>query len=87
MEHTKGAWSINGNKIDGNGYHIAIINSHATKEGKANAILMSSAPDLIVALRDCEARLALLVHSGRSKLLDAVAAENARAAIAKATSK
>ncbi len=40
-------------------------------------------PDLLAALIECEARLALLVASGRSKMLDAVAAQHARAAIAK----
>lgn len=39
---------------------------------------------LLVSLKDCEARLALLVAAGRGKLLDAVAAEKARAAIAAA---
>lgn len=46
MEHTPWPWSINGNKIDGNGYHIASINSHATTEGRANARLIAAAPDL-----------------------------------------
>lgn len=39
---------------------------------------------LLAALKHCEARLALLVAAGRDKLLDAVAAEKARAAIAAA---
>lgn len=46
--------------------------------------LIAAAPELLDALKDCEARLALLTSSGRGKLLDAVAGEKARAALAKA---
>ena len=52
MKHTPGPWSINGNKIDGNGYHIASINSHATTEGRANARLISAAPELLKVLQE-----------------------------------
>ena len=45
--HTPGPWSINGNKIDGNGYHIASVNSHGTTEGRANHKLIAAAPDLL----------------------------------------
>lgn len=48
------------------------------------ATLTAHTPDLLRALMDCEARLALLVASGRAKMLDAVAAERARAVIAAA---
>jgi hypothetical protein len=48
------------------------------------AALIEAAPDLLKALVDCEARLALLVASGRSKMLDAVATWHARATIKKA---
>lgn len=50
--HTPGPWTVNGNKIDGKGYHIASVNSHATTEGKANASLIAAAPDLLVALEN-----------------------------------
>lgn len=53
-------------------------------EQQANARLIATTPDLLRSLIDCEARLALLVASGRSKMLDAVAAEHARAVIAAA---
>ena len=39
---------------------------------------------LLVALRECEQRLTLLIDADRHKLLDVVARNNARAAIADA---
>ena len=45
--HTQGQWSIEGSKVVGNGYNIAHVNSHATSEGKANARLISTAPELL----------------------------------------
>lgn len=59
-------------------------NGVTTTYREANANLIAHAPDLLRSLIDCEARLALLVASGRAKLLDAVAAEHARAVIAAA---
>ena len=50
QKHTPGPWSINGNKIDGNGYHIVSVNSHRTSEGEANARLIAAAPELLEAL-------------------------------------
>lgn len=47
---TPGEWSVICNKVDGNGYHIASINSHATTEGAANARLIAAAPELLEAL-------------------------------------
>lgn len=61
------------------------MNPLAVAYSEENARLIAAAPELLKALKDCEARLDLLVESGRYKMLDAVAAENARAAIAKAT--
>ena len=55
--------------------------SDTLRAANANAKLIAAVPQLQRALQDCEARLALLVKSGRSKLLDAVAAENARKAL------
>lgn len=55
----------------------------AIREGRATQPEQVN-QQLLVALKDCEARLALLVAAGRGKLLDAVAAEKARAAIAAA---
>ena len=49
-KHTTGPWIINGNKIDGNGYHLASVNSHSTTEGRANAQLIAAAPELLDAL-------------------------------------
>jgi hypothetical protein len=39
----------------------------------------------LAALKDCQARLEILVESGRGKMLDAVAEQKASAAIAAAT--
>ena len=75
-KHTTGPWSINGNKIDGNGYHIASINSHGTTEGKANARLIAAAPDLLAALE--------MVMEKYSKNLDGFAFEQVFQAIKKA---
>ena len=49
-QHTPGPWSLNGNKVDGNGYHIATINSHRTSEGSANGTIIALAPDMLDAL-------------------------------------
>lgn len=71
-------------KEDSTGDFVAYIGNHAPDFGEANAALIAHAPDLLRSLIDCEARLALLVKSGRAKMLDAVAAEQARAVIAAA---
>ena len=59
-------------------------NGRRRPECEQIAALIEAAPDLLKALVDCEARLALLVASGRSKMLDAVATWHARATIKKA---
>ena len=46
-KNTPGKWSVNGNNIDGNGYHIASVNSHRTSEGEANSRLIAAAPELL----------------------------------------
>lgn len=46
-QHTPAPWSIVSNKIDGNGHHLASINASATAEGRANARLISTAPELL----------------------------------------
>ena len=56
-KHTPGPWIINGNKIDGNGYHLASVNSHSTTEGRANAQLIAAAPELIEALELCRSHM------------------------------
>ena len=71
-------------KENSTGDFVAYVGNHAPDFGAANAELIAHAPDLLRSLIDCEARLALLVKSGRSKMLDAVAAEHARAVIAAA---
>ena len=71
-------------KEDSTGDFVAYVGNHAPDFGEANANLIATAPDLLRSLIDCEARLALLVASGRAKMLDAVAAEHARAVIAAA---
>ena len=71
-------------KEDSTGDFVAYVGNHAPDFGEANANLIATAPDLLRSLIDCEARLALLVASGRAKMLDAVAAEHARAVIASA---
>ena len=89
--HTPEPWSIYFNEYDG--FVIRKMcpdgsESHLVARcysGAADARLIAAAPALLDALRDCEARLALLVGSGCSKMLDAVAAEKARSTIAQAT--
>ena len=55
------------------------------EEAEANARLFAASKKMLEALKDCESRLSLLADSGRAKMLDAVAANKARAAIAAAT--
>jgi len=80
VSYTKGPWTITSNKIDGNGYHLASINASATTEGKANARLISAAPDLLEALQE----IIKCVDSNTAAIVNRVV-EQSRAAIAKAT--
>ena len=50
-KHTPGPWTSEHGKIVGNGYNIASINSSATTEGKANALIMAAALDMFKALQ------------------------------------
>jgi len=96
LKHTKGPWRVEAGGIvvgPDEGFvpfggcgccGSPWLNGTTEEEEVANAHLIAAAPDLLQALQNCEARLALLVESGRSKSLDAVAAENARAVIKKA---
>ena len=77
-KHTPGQWSINGNKIDGNGYHLASINSHSTIEGQANSRLIAAAPEILEALEDCERNMIISTQADMARL------DRIRAAIAKA---
>jgi hypothetical protein len=60
-KHTPGPWTINANKINGNGYHIVTVNSSATSEGIANARLIASAPELLEALIQARAEAKLVI--------------------------
>ncbi|WP_395007312.1 hypothetical protein [Undibacterium sp.] len=87
--HTPGEWTINANKIDGDGYHLASINSHATTIGIANARLIAAAPGLLEALTELLQCLEYVYRShpeitGKGKALADM--QKARAAIEKATS-
>lgn len=54
-KHTPGPWAdICGYITIRSGRNVASVNSHNTTEGKANALLIASAPDLIDVLRECE---------------------------------
>ena len=74
--HTPGPWTISHGKIVGNGYNIASINSSATSEGKANALIMAAAIDMFEALQG-------FVNHG--SCFDESDMQKARAAIAKST--
>ena len=78
--NTNGSFDLAGE----DGQKVILCNGRLINQ-EANLRLIAAAPALLDALRDCEARLALLVGSGCSKMLDAVAAEKARSAIAQAT--
>ena len=77
-KHTPGPWSINGNKIDGNGYHIVSVNSHRTSEGEANARLIAAAPELLEIVKS-------ILADDMMQYLPAEYIEKIRSSIAKAT--
>jgi hypothetical protein len=81
-KHTPGEWTINANKIDGDGYHLASINSHATTIGRANAQLIAASPTLLEALKS----IMESCDSGQTSLLVQLRIK-ARAAIDKAEGK
>jgi len=84
--HTLGPWTIAHGKIVGNGYNIASINSSATSEGKANALIMAAAPDLLEACKAFIAYDDTDDHDGVAMMINYDDALKAcRAAIAKAT--
>lgn len=87
QKHTSGPWSINGNKIDGNGYHIVSVNSHRTSEGEANARLISAAPELLEALEKFIEYEKLMDDENLANAMFAYVefADMARSSIAKAT--
>ena len=69
---SKGPYFIDGNKIVcPAGYNIATINSHATTEGKANAILLASSFEM----RDKLVSAALVLQSSKSEYSKIVLAE------------
>ena len=55
MAHTKGTWHMEGPQLVGNGYGIGHVTAHNTSEGKANAALITAAPELLEALLDMAA--------------------------------
>ena len=77
-KHTPGPWSINGNKIDGNGYHIVSVNSHRTSDGEANARLIAAAPELLEIVKS-------ILADDMMQYLPAEYIEKIRSSIAKAT--
>ena len=90
-KHTPGPWAIGHSFTadiairEPSGECVAVTCELCEGEAEANARLIASAPELLAALRDCEARLTLLIESGRGKLLDVTARNTSRAVIAKAT--
>ncbi len=88
--HTQGPWKFRLNTNGSfdlageDGQKVILCNGRLINQ-EANLRLIAAAPALLEALKDCEARLALMVGSGCSKMLDAVAAEKARSTIAQAT--
>lgn len=81
VKHTPGPWAdIKGYIVVKSGHTLASVNSHNTGEGKANALLIASAPLLLEQRNDL---LETLKHIAKT-WPDSFAAHSARAAIAKA---
>jgi len=90
-QHTPGPWAQNGNLIEGpDGETVAYVTAYntMTPRQKANASLISAAPELLAALEGME-KWASSIHDGYPPSTASIAAapyrEAARAAIAKAT--
>jgi hypothetical protein len=95
MAHTPGPWAdICGYITIKGGRNVASVNSHNTTEGKANARLIASAPDMVEAGRKLAAEVgglrafehevrAAIGNTNWSVLMDRLAGMDA--AIAKAT--
>lgn len=90
-QHTPGPWAQNGNLIEGpDGETVAYVTAYntMTPRQKANASLISAAPELLAALEGME-KWASSIHDGYPPSTASIAAapyrEAARAAIAEAT--
>jgi hypothetical protein len=89
-KHTPGPWQVNGREVKGppdSGVIVARlpewgILADCPDQAPANAALIAAAPDLLAALKLCQARLRSMSWQDDSSVY---ALERARAAIARAT--
>lgn len=86
MAHTKGTWHMEGPQLVGNGYGIGHVTAHNTSEGKANAALITAAPELLEALEALELYVTNNLESNYPTGVDVNSTQfdKARAAISRA---
>lgn len=85
-KHTPGPWRFDGPTLKGPSYNIGSVNSHGTVEGKANAHLIATAPDLLEAL-EAVREWAVEAEEGdpyKARILKPQAWEKVRTSLAKA---
>ena len=85
-KHTPGPWHVDGPTLKGPAYNIGGVNSHRTTEGRANALLIAAAPELLEALEAVK-EWATEAEEGdpyKARILKPQAWEKVRKALAKA---